>query len=113
MVHSAVPELTIDILIRETWPEDIKTRLWWRCVVFKVNLLAGKEMVVYAGILPYLSTLENPVDICINIITFYNALYARDPNDTTAASHIPSLANPYNVSSEQVSRAYTVLLKRS
>jgi len=66
----------------------------------QVTLPVGKESEAYAGILGYLGTLDNPEDVCRNILTFYDTVNSGSANDTTAESRTSPLANPYNVSSQ-------------
>ena len=63
--------------------------------------VGSQEADAYNGILSYLGTLDNPADLCTNILTFYSTLnYGR--NDTTGES-VLSQINPYEVPPESVS----------
>lgn len=69
-------------------------------------LPVGQETEAYSGIISYLNTLDNPEDICKNILTFYSAVHYWMTNDTNPDSFIYPLANSYNISSDFVSTGY-------
>jgi len=59
---------------------------------------------VWTNILPYLSTLDNPQDICSNILTLYDVInYGLITNITSLESFSHPLANPFDMPTEFVS----------
>ena len=74
-------------------------------VVWQVSLPVGEEMEMWSNILPYLlSTLDNPQDICRNILALYDVNnYELTTNITSLESFSHPLANPYNMPPEFVS----------